>query len=95
MVVAMSATAQAPRSEPAERSSFSRVRIDLLGRFMREDRTEFPCRAENMSPGDVSVTASVVPVENELLHVIDEKLADAVDRLEIALDSGLLDIGSS
>ncbi|MDE0923955.1 5'-methylthioadenosine/S-adenosylhomocysteine nucleosidase [Aurantimonas coralicida] len=30
-----------------------------------------------------------------LLHVIDEKLADAVDRLEIALDSGLLDIGSS
>ena len=66
----MSATAQAPRSEPAERSSFSRVRIDLLGRFMREDRTEFPCRAENMSPGDVSVTASVVPVENERIITV-------------------------
>ncbi|MEF2551648.1 5'-methylthioadenosine/S-adenosylhomocysteine nucleosidase [Aurantimonas sp. A2-1-M11] len=26
-----------------------------------------------------------------LLHVIDEKLADAVDRLEIAIDSGLMD----
>lgn len=81
MVVAMSATAQAPRSEPAERSSFSRVRIDLLGRFMREDRTEFPCRAENMSPGDVSVTASVVPVENERIIVY----IDHIGRLEGAV----------
>jgi adenosylhomocysteine nucleosidase len=30
-----------------------------------------------------------------LLHVIDEKLADAVDRLEVALDSGLLDLDGS
>ncbi|HEX2020181.1 MAG TPA: 5'-methylthioadenosine/S-adenosylhomocysteine nucleosidase [Aurantimonas sp.] len=30
-----------------------------------------------------------------LLHVIDEKLADAVDRLEVALDSGLLDLEDS
>ena len=42
-----------------ERRRFQRVRVDLLGRYMLEDRREFPCQVINMSPGDI---AMIVPV---------------------------------
>jgi hypothetical protein len=29
------------------------VKINLTGRFMREDRQEYPCQTINMSPGGV------------------------------------------
>jgi PilZ domain len=34
-----------------ERRRFQRVRVNLLGRYMLEDRREFPCQVVNMSPG--------------------------------------------
>ena len=61
-----------------DRRRFSRVDVDLLGRFMLENRTEFPCRVDNMSPGDVSVVTPIVPKVGErvILYV------DHVGRLE-------------
>lgn len=43
-----------------ERRRHQRVRVALLGRFMLEDRREFPCRTIDMSPGGVAITAPVV-----------------------------------
>jgi hypothetical protein len=43
-----------------ERRRHQRVRIALLGRFMLEDRREFPCQTLNMSPGGVAITAPVM-----------------------------------
>jgi hypothetical protein len=40
-----------------ERRRFQRVRINLLGRYMLEDRREFPCQVANMSPGDMALIA--------------------------------------
>jgi hypothetical protein len=40
-----------------ERRRHQRVRIDLLGRFMLENRLEYPCRIVNMSPGGAAVMA--------------------------------------
>jgi hypothetical protein len=38
-----------------ERRRHQRVRIDLLGRLMLENRQEYPCRIVNMSPGGAAI----------------------------------------
>jgi hypothetical protein len=37
-----------------ERRNFQRVRVKVYGRYMLEDRSEYPCQVVDMSPGDVS-----------------------------------------
>ncbi len=61
-----------------DRRRFKRVKVDLLGRFMLECQDEYPCRVENMSPGDIAVISAVVPRMDEriILYV------DHVGRLE-------------
>ncbi|WP_182084818.1 PilZ domain-containing protein [Aureimonas sp. ME7] len=61
-----------------DRRRYKRVRIDLLGRFMLEDQREFPCRVENMSPGDVAVITPVEPRDGERVILY----ADQIGRLE-------------
>ncbi|HZS63911.1 MAG TPA: PilZ domain-containing protein [Xanthobacteraceae bacterium] len=41
-----------------ERRRHQRVKVDLLGRLMLEDRQEYPCRVINMSPGGMAVLAT-------------------------------------
>tara|TARA_R110002020_G_scaffold365224_1_gene577468 strand:- start:462 stop:1067 length:606 start_codon:yes stop_codon:yes gene_type:complete len=75
---------QSSRSEPSERRRFSRVNLDLLGRFMRESFEEFPCRVENMSPGGVAVATPVEPREGErIIFYVDHigRLEGSVARL--------------
>ncbi|MEX6507771.1 PilZ domain-containing protein [Jiella sp. M17.18] len=65
-------TAHTPRTDFVERRRFNRVTVDLLGRFMREDRTEYPCRVENMSPGGIAIATPVVPNPGErIIFYID------------------------
>jgi hypothetical protein len=45
-----------PLSE--ERRRHQRVRIELHGRLMLENRQEYPCRVFNMSPGGMALTAT-------------------------------------
>src|SRR6202162_3725153 len=40
-----------------ENRRYQRVKVDLLGRYMLEDRREFPCQVVNMSPGGMAVIA--------------------------------------
>ena len=42
-----------------ERRRFQRVRVNLLGRYMLEDRREFPCQVVNMSPGGMALIAPI------------------------------------
>ena len=42
-----------------ERRRYQRVRVDLLGRYMLQDRREFPCQVVNMSPGGIALLAPV------------------------------------
>lgn len=55
MLVARSRARILPLNE--ERRRHQRVRIDLLGRLMLENRQEYPCRIINMSPGGAAVMA--------------------------------------
>ena len=46
-----------PHSE--ERRRHQRVRINLHGRYMLVDRSEFPCQVVNISPGGIALIAPV------------------------------------
>ncbi|WP_102959198.1 PilZ domain-containing protein [Mangrovicella endophytica] len=69
---------QQPQPDFEERRRFQRVPVDLLGRFMLEDRSEYPCRVENMSPGDVAVVTPVTPRQGERIILY----ADHIGRVE-------------
>jgi hypothetical protein len=43
-----------------ERRRFQRVKVNLLGRYMLQDRQEYPCQVVNMSPGGMALAAPVV-----------------------------------
>jgi hypothetical protein len=61
-----------------ERRRHQRVRVNLLGRYMLEDRREFPCQVINMSPGGMALVA---PVPGEIgIRVI--AYVDHLGRLE-------------
>jgi hypothetical protein len=42
-----------------ERRRHQRVRVNLLGRYMLQDRNEYPCQVVNMSPGGMALVAPV------------------------------------
>ncbi len=56
MLVTKAQVRTLPLSE--ERRRHQRVRVDLLGRLMLENRQEYPCRIINMSPGGMAVMAT-------------------------------------
>lgn len=43
-----------------DRRRFARVRLSLLGRFMLENRREYPCQTIDMSPGSCALIAPVL-----------------------------------
>lgn len=47
-----------PRSF-APSARFQRVNVSVLGRYMLQDRREFPCQVLEMSPGDATVIAPI------------------------------------
>ncbi|SJZ50575.1 PilZ domain-containing protein [Consotaella salsifontis] len=71
-------SAIAKQPDYVEPRQFQRVSVDLLGRFMLEDRSEHGCRIEAMSPGDATVRAPVTPRQDESVIFY----VDHVGRLE-------------
>jgi len=78
------------RSSAADAPRFQRVKVSVLGRYMLEDRREFPCQVLEMSPGDAVVIAPVAG------HVGEKVIAylDHIGRVEgsiiEAVDGGFL-----
>jgi hypothetical protein len=57
----------------SDRRRHQRVKVTLLGRYMLEDRREFPCQTIDMSPGGVALFAPVkAPVGARIVAYIDE-----------------------
>ena len=55
-----------------EDRQFQRVAVTLFGRYMLEDRREYPCQIQNMSPGSASlVTSHVGEVGERVIAYID------------------------
>ena len=47
----------AATSSRSERRDFQRVPVKMYGRYMLEDRNEYPCQVVDMSPGNCSFIA--------------------------------------
>jgi c-di-GMP-binding flagellar brake protein YcgR len=58
---------KAQRTQPTklERRRHQRVDVNLIGRFMLEDRREYPCQVVDMSPGGAGIIAPVTAVIGE------------------------------
>ena len=61
-----------------DRRRFQRVMVNLLGRFMLEDRQEYPCQTSDISPGSCALITPVVARVGE--HVV--AYVDHIGRLE-------------
>jgi hypothetical protein len=61
-----------------ERRRHQRVKVSLLGRYMLEDRKEYPCQTLDMSPGGVALITTMPPRIGE--HVV--AYIDQIGRLE-------------
>lgn len=56
-----------------DRRFFARFEVNLLGRFMRADKNEFPCRVQNMSIGDAMFSAPVqVEMGERIVAYLDQ-----------------------
>jgi hypothetical protein len=63
----------APSVSARERRRYQRVKVTLLGRYMLEDRREFPCQTLDMSPGGVALFGPERPkVGERVVAYIDE-----------------------
>lgn len=77
MIKSLAALEIPPTKEPLvsarERRRFQRVKVTLLGRYMLEDRREFPCQIMDMSPGGVALFATERPrIGERIVAYIDE-----------------------
>ena len=85
MALLQSSTALVPASVTEERRRFQRVKVHILGRYMLQDRREFPCQVINMSPGGLALLAQGIGsvgervvcyldhigrVEGKILHLV-------------------------
>lgn len=61
-----------------ERRRHQRVKLSLLGRYMLEDRKEYPCQTLDMSPGGAALITTMLPRVGE--HVV--AYIDHIGRLE-------------
>lgn len=61
-----------------ERRRFQRVKVSLLGRFMLENKTEYPCQVIDMSPGGASLVTPIIGNIGE--HVV--AYIDHIGRVE-------------
>jgi hypothetical protein len=76
MAIEQRQTAVLPLSQ--ERRRHQRVKVNLLGRYMLEDRREFPCQTLNMSPGGAALITTVLPRVGE--HIV--AYIDHIGRIE-------------
>jgi hypothetical protein len=71
-----------------ERRRHQRVRVVLLGRYMLENREEYPCQTVNMSPGGIALLAPVKGRPGERVVIYLEHLGRLEGQIARTLDLG-------
>jgi len=71
-----------------ERRRFQRVKVNLLGRYMLEDRREFPCQVINMSPGGMALIAPVTGAPGERVIAYVDHLGRLEGKIARAIENG-------
>jgi hypothetical protein len=76
-----------PRSF-APSARFQRVKVSLLGRYMLQDRREFPCQVLEMSPGDALVIAPIAGKVGEKVIAYLDNIGRIEGTLQTQIDGG-------
>ena len=71
-----------------ERRRHSRVKVNLLGRYMLADRREFPCQVIDMSPGGMAVLAPVAGQPGERVIAYVDHLGRLEGKIARLIDNG-------
>lgn len=71
-----------------DRRRYQRVNVNLLGRFMLEDRREYPCQTQNISPGSVAVMTPVVGRLGERVIAYVDHIGRIEGKIERAFNGG-------
>jgi hypothetical protein len=72
----------------AERRRFQRVRLSLLGRFMLENRREYPCQTIDVSPGSCALIAPVPGIAGERIIAYIDHIGRIEGRIVRFFDGG-------
>jgi len=71
-----------------ERRRHQRVKVNLLGRYMLEDRREYPCQVIDMSPGGMALAAPVVGGPGERVIAYIDHLGRLEGKIARFMDNG-------
>ncbi len=71
-----------------DRRRYQRVRVNLLGRFMLENRREYPCQTTDMSPGSCALITPIVGRKGERVVAYIDHVGRIEGLLERPYDGG-------
>ncbi|GHB33034.1 pilus assembly protein PilZ [Pseudovibrio japonicus] len=71
-----------------DRRRFSRVEINVLGRFMLENRREYPCQVINMSPGSAALVSPVIGEVGERVVAYLDHIGRVEGQITREIDGG-------
>jgi hypothetical protein len=71
-----------------DRRRFQRVKVHLLGRYMLEDRREFPCQVINMSPGGLALLAQGIGSVGERVVAYLDHIGRVEGKITRIIDNG-------
>lgn len=77
-----------PQQRQTDMRQFSRVKVNLLGRYMLRDRREFPCQIINMSPGGAAVIAPTSGEVGEKVIVYVDHVGRCEGKIARLIDGG-------
>ena len=86
MALAQRSIAPTPARE--ERRRFQRVKVHLLGRYMLQDRREFPCQVINMSPGGLALLAQGIGSVGERVIAYLDHVGRIEGKITRIIDNG-------
>ena len=75
-------------SKPQERRRHQRVKVTLLGRYMLENRQEFPCQTIDMSHGGVALFAPVAGAPGERVIAYLDQVGRIEGRIARTFENG-------
>src|SRR5579862_2056390 len=72
----------------SENRRYQRVKVDLLGRYMLQDRREFPCQVINMSPGGLALLAQGIGSVGERVVAYLDHIGRVEGKIVRIIDNG-------
>jgi PilZ domain len=79
---------QVPAAVTEERRAYQRVKVHILGRYMLQDRREFPCQVINMSPGGLALLAQGIGSVGERVVAYLDHIGRVEGKITRIIDNG-------